>query len=465
MHILEYIPNISSPLVRSNSSSYSYAEILSRIEKRTKSLEMLKVHKTSIFSKNSIDEIILILSLLSLDKTIVLHNTRLNYQNWLQQKKLSNTFVAFSDNSCDLNKLGFNKVFSHKDSELVYKSEIDSDEVSSKELEAKKEDIIIFTSGSTGLGKGVRLSLENFFTNAKASNKVNKLEQGDCWLASLPFYHVGGLCIVFRCLEAGASFFLLDKFSASNIYNALKDNPEITHVSLVPSVLKELLENKDAISLLKKLKLILIGGAPTEKRVLERIIELKLPVRTSYGMSETCSHVTFLREALNQENSSTVGQALDSAELKLSEYGELLVKSKSLFLGYLGRENTPEWFHTGDLASIDSSGRFKIIGRADRTIISGGENINPKEIEDLALEVKGVEKSAVISKEDSRWGQVPILFMEVEQGFKIEELNNIFLLKLAKYKIPKEIKIIKKIPLTGIGKIDYKLLESSYPIL
>ncbi len=448
----------NSIFICDSSSKLSQIKIQEKVDRLSAELAKLKEIKISIFLNNSIEFIVLLLAIIKVNKTAVIYNTRLKPSAWKEQRKLLNSNIVFTDSLNDsvkynLKSVGFNKVY-------TLDSFVNRDQlilVQNAE-QSKKEDVVIFTSGSTGVGKGARLSLDNFLIHAEASNRLNSLEKGDCWLASLPFYHVGGLCILFRCLKAGASCFIIEKFSAEVICETLSNNPEITHVSLVPSVLKKLLENQDAIKRLKRLKLILVGGAPTDKRVLKKIIELELPVRTSYGMTETCSHISFLEQKLTEDNSHTSGKLLSGVEVDFNNRQELLVKSKSLFLGYVGEEARQEWFNTGDLAKIDSKGRLEILGRSDRTIISGGENINPLEIENLALQNMNIEKAVVVAIQDDKWGSVPALAIELGSNFSDFEMSSLELLfrdNLAKYKIPKFIKVIKEIPSTSLGKIDY----------
>lgn len=405
--------------------------------------------RVSVLSKNNLEMVILFFALQRLGVSVVLHNTRLTVGDWRGQAELASVGCGFV--SAEFKEIApFERVYLLP--ELDFGADFDL--ADSPVVDCEKESVVIFTSGSTGVGKGVRLSLRNLISNAQASNQVNDLAIGDTWLASLPFFHVGGLCILFRTILAGASSLVTELHNANETFLRLG---EVSHVSLVPPVLEEILEIKGGYEKIKRLKNILLGGSPSDDKLLEKITQL--PIRTSYGMSETSSHISILdkNETYQIQDLQTSGKLLNGVEVKISSEGEICLRGPSIFKGYLGQDDRKidQWFFTGDLGCIDSKGRLIIEGRKDRTIISGGENINPKQIEDLVLAISGVKQAAVIGVADMKWGARPYLFVVVEKGFLLSSLTKVLMQKLPKYKVPDKIISLNALPKTAIGKIDY----------
>lgn len=427
--------------------SFSELELLvGGVAKKLSALELGQ--RVSVVSGNSLEMIVLLFALQRLGVSVVLHNIRLKPEDWKEQAQLAGVCAAFVAEEFKGQGV-FEREFSVPELglEVAFEPQVD----------LEKEAFVIFTSGSTGLGKGVRLSLANLISNAEASNLVNELSEGDSWLASLPFFHVGGLCIVFRTLLAGASSLIAE---AKDTYQLLD---KVSHVSLVPTVLEDILRREGGYEKLRKLKNILFGGAPSNLRLLEKIKEL--PVRTSYGMTETSSHICMLekKSVYVVDDLKTSGNLLKGVEAKISIEGEICLKGPSIFKGYLGKDERvlDDWFLTGDLGSIDFNGRLIVEGRKDRTIISGGENINPKQIEDIALSCEGVKEIVVVGVDDPKWGSRPVAYVVIDEGFDLSILNTLFERSLPKFKIPDKIIKISSMPKTAIGKVDYKTLSNN----
>ncbi len=273
--------------------------------------------------------------------------------------------------------------------------------------------LLLFTSGSSGSPKLVSISHKSFLASAKSANAACDLQAGDGWLLSLPMHHVSGLSIVFRCLLAGANIIFDNK------------DPTITHVSCVPAQLYR------AWPIYPKLRCVLLGGGPIHD------VPFQLPCLVSYGMTETASLF------LTGKTPNSL-QPLPGKEAKLSPEGELLVRGDSLFEGYWdGQEmRTPfdadGWFATKDLARFDPILGFTIVGRKDNQFISGGENIQPEEIEAELRKLPGVLDALVGPRPHERFGMRPIAFLTMREGFSIDDAAMQLLLaeRLPKVKIP-----------------------------
>jgi o-succinylbenzoate---CoA ligase len=250
---------------------------------------------------------------------------------------------------------------------------------------------LLFTSGSMGKPKIVSLSLQSFLASAKAMNSACDLKPGDGWLLSLPLHHVAGLSIVFRCLTAGANLLFEEK------------DRSITHLSYVTAQLYK------SWPIYPKLRCLLLGGGPIHE------IPERLPCYVSYGMTETASTVLLGR-------TPNALRPLSGKEVKLAPDGELLVRGDSLFNGYWNGEtielplDAQKWFATKDLATFDPKLGFAIVGRKDNQFISGGENIQPEEIEQALLQLPGVVEAIVGPRKHDRFGMRPIALIKMNQG-------------------------------------------------
>jgi O-succinylbenzoic acid--CoA ligase len=352
---------------------------------------------------------------------------------------------------------------------------VPADETIPRDIDTEWEMTVTFTSGSSGKPKGVILTYVNHYFNALGSNENIPLQSGDCWLLSLPLYHVGGISILFRSALAGSSAHIMRRFDAAAA-NVLIDSGVVTHLSLVPTMLTTLLQHRDYRPLPATFKAILLGGAPVPTSLIERARELKLLLLTSYGLTETGSQVCTLGPQDSPEKLNTSGRPLKYRELRILDVnglhasadavGEIAVRGEVLFKGYLGGEilDPDSWFHTGDMGTLDSDGYLTVCGRKDDMLISGGENIFPREIEAQVESFPGVLDCAVIGVPDTKWGERPVLFVETAASAdcNLDELKRHLRERLARMKVPDTIIVTDKLPRIGIGKIDKARLMDLY---
>lgn len=269
------------------------------------------------------------------------------------------------------------------------------------------QSLLLYTSGSTAAPKVAILSLDNLITNAKSAIDAVDLKPQDQWKLSLPTYHVGGIGILMRCILARATI-------------VLDDSPDITHLSYVPTQLYR------ATPIYKKLKCLLLGGAPISS------YPEHLPIHTTYGLTEMASIVTI------------DGKVLPDRELQIAEDGEILVKGPSLFQGYFGEKAQMGWFHTKDLGKW-VNGKLEILGRKDWMFISGGENIQPEEIEKELLTFPEVLEAAVVGVDDPEWGKRPVAALS-GKPFSLEEMRSRLEKRLPKFKIPIALFFLDELP-------------------
>lgn len=278
--------------------------------------------------------------------------------------------------------------------------------------------VILFTSGSTAQPKPACLSLGNLVWSARGSNANLPLTPANRWLLSLPLYHVGGLGIVMRCLLAGAA-----------VVQPAPDTPlaatiakhAITHISLVPTQLHRVLQ-ATAGSTLDTLQAVLLGGGALPPTLIDAAVDVGLPVHTTYGMTEMASQVTTTPPGASRAQLRTAGPVLPYRELRIAPDGEILLRGATLFQGYVTPQGldlplTAEgWFATGDLGQLDAGGNLYVQGRKDNLIISGGENIQPEEVEATLRRLPGVAQAVVVGVPDATYGARPVAFVAVEPG-------------------------------------------------
>jgi o-succinylbenzoate---CoA ligase len=293
---------------------------------------------------------------------------------------------------------------------------------------------IIFTSGSTGVPKAALHTFGNHYYNALGSNANITLRPGDRWLHSLPLYHVGGLSILFRCLLAKATVALPEP--GDPLGEAIA-GPAATHVSLVSTQLSRLLrEDAD----LGGLEAVLMGGGPVPPSLVDEALARGLPLHTSYGLTEMASQVTTTPPDASIEELRTAGRVLPNREVSISERGEIMVRGETLFAGYVEGEELDRpldqegWFHTGDLGELGEDGYLRVGGRIDNLFISGGENVQPEEIEEALCRLEGVDEAVVVPVPDEEFGARPVAFVRTDGG--VRDLSGELESVLPRFKIP-----------------------------
>jgi o-succinylbenzoate---CoA ligase len=294
---------------------------------------------------------------------------------------------------------------------------------------------IIFTSGSTGVPKAALHTFGNHYHSAIGSNANITLRPGDRWLHSLPLYHVGGLSILFRCLLAGATVAL--PRHGTPLGEAIAGFGA-THVSLVSTQLLRLLrEDAD----LTALGAVLMGGGAVSASLVDEAVVRGLPIYTSYGLTEMASQVTATPPGASPEALRTAGRVLPGREVSISEMGEILVRGETLFAGYVedGKTDRPldadGWFHTGDLGKLDEDGHLRVLGRKDNLFISGGENMQPEEIEVAICRLDGIDEAVVVPVPDPEFGKRPVAFVKID-GDEPGDLRSRLERVLPRFKIP-----------------------------
>lgn len=283
---------------------------------------------------------------------------------------------------------------------------------------------LLYTSGSNGAPKIACHSLENYEYSARGTNECLQLSEEDRWLLSLPLFHVGGIAILFRCALAGATIVLSDL----SLLDAILIH-RVTHLSLVPTQLYRLMQEEETRvrQAASQLKSVLIGGAPIPQDLLAKALKFGFQLNPTYGLTEMTSQVTM----------EPFSNPLPYREMKIASDGEIFVRGKTLFLGYLNAPPQEGWFATRDLGRITETGKFEVIGRKDNLFISGGENIQPEEIERAILNLPGIVEAIVVAKPDPEFGARPVAFIADETGrITLESIQEQLKGTLPSFKLP-----------------------------
>lgn len=272
---------------------------------------------------------------------------------------------------------------------------------------------IIHTSASTGVAKAAVHSLANHWYSALGSNENIPFGRGDCWLLSLPLFHIGGYALLFRSLVSGGAVAV--GHPEESITLSMQRFP-VTHLSVVPTQLYRLLADPQSTLQLRRLKAVLLGGSPAPKSLIDNAIRHNVPLYLSYGSTEMSTQIATSAGPIRSLMPSS-GQILPYREIKSSEDGELLVKGPCLFMGYLRhggihpQTDGDGWFHTADIGSVEEDGTVTVLGRKDNMFISGGENIHPEEIEKALMMIDGIGEALVVPVPDREYGQRPAAFI------------------------------------------------------
>lgn len=311
------------------------------------------------------------------------------------------------------------------------------------------------TSGTTGEPKPVRLTVANVSAAVAVSERRLGNDAGDRWLLTLPLHHVGGLSVLWRSAAAGGAVMLQTPFDAEATA-AMLDAGEVTVASLVPTMLTRVLDIHPGPY--RRVRAVLVGGAPASPELLERALDAGLPVLATYGSTETCSQIATVAPGEQGEAMGTVGRPLDGLTVAIDalpgETGEILVSGDAVSPGY-GMENPRTGpLHTGDLGRFDAAGRLVVVGRAGTVIRTGGEDVVPERVEEMLVDGRSVVAAVVVGIPDAEWGEVVTAVVVPGDGHDRAADEARLRLALAPHEIPRRWVVVDALPLLENGKID-----------
>jgi o-succinylbenzoate---CoA ligase len=283
--------------------------------------------------------------------------------------------------------------------------------------------LLVHTSGTTAAPRPVELSFGNVQANALGSAVALGLDPDERWLCPLPLSHVGGLMVLLRSAIYGTRA-VLDR-----AVRATAD--DITVVSLVPTHLRRLLDSDARPG--ARLRVVLLGGAAATPDLLEEARAAGWPVRATYGLTQACSQV------------AVDGRPLPGLAITLADDGEILVEGPTVAGGGVLR--------TGDLGRFTGDGRLEIVGRKSDTIVTGGENVAPAEVEAALLAHPAVADAGVFGRPDPQWGEAVTASVVLRAPADPQELREWVAGRLARFKVPKSVELAEALPRNASGKL------------
>lgn len=360
-------------------------------------------------------------------------------------------------------------------------------------LNKADEAVIIYTSGTTGKPKGCLLTHGNLIANARQITEWLDFNESDRLLTVMPLFHMNAVAVTtLAALYAGASTVVAAKFSASRFWRIIEDY-EITSFGSVATMLSMLLQreklrttndesrDEQAVTVQNQkskparrkpdsLRFAMCGSAPVPAEVLRRFEEtFGCLVVEGYGLSESTCRSTFNPPDASRRPGSCgkpIGNEMkifdeDDREVAGGEFGEIVLRGENVFKGYFkneaatGKAFQNGWFHTGDIGYKDADGFFYIADRKSDMIIRGGENIYPREIDEVLYAHPAIEAAAVIGVANELYGEAVAAFVVLKPGEAVgtEDLTDFCKERLADYKCPETFHFVREIPKGATGKL------------
>lgn len=350
---------------------------------------------------------------------------------------------------------------------------------------------IVYTSGTTGRPKGAMLSHHNLIVDAHWVAAWNRLQENDRAMCVMPLFHVNGQIVtVMTPLYHGGSVVIPYRFSVSRFFSLIAEY-EVTYVGTVATMLSMLLNRVNLREISdNKLRIVFCGSAPVPVKVQSEFEKtFRVPVIEGYGMTETTCRATFnplpppeaLKLGINDgyRKLGSVGLPLGN-EMKVVDLknnplgphavGEIVIRGENIMKGYYKNPQATaeafsgDWFHSGDLGYYDEDGYFYLVDRKRDLIIRGGENIYPREIEEVLYKHPAVKDAACIGIPDELYGEevAAVVVFKDRQKATAEELLSFCRQSLADFKCPKEVRIVAEIPKSSSGKLLRRELRAQW---
>jgi long-chain acyl-CoA synthetase len=339
-------------------------------------------------------------------------------------------------------------------------------------VECEGDDVatLLYTGGTTGVPKGAMITHKNLLYSAYTICYYERTVPEDVGLCFMPMTHVFGQCHIMNSIFYGcATLVLLKGFDMDGVLASVLEN-KITRFYAVPTIYIRFLNNPESKKYLKTLSYVFSAATSMPEEVVRQWHEgYRLPIHESYGMTESASITTFNHRYRHKVGS--VGVPAGVSEIRLvdgqdeevgpGETGEIVIRSPNIMKGYF---NQPEetahalrngWFHSGDVGRFDEEGYLYIVDRIKDVIITGGENVFPREVEEVLYAHDAVNECAVVGWPHPEFGEAVTAFVTLKEAKIADEEEMIRFCKerLARYKVPKKIHFIKELPKSPQGKI------------
>jgi fatty-acyl-CoA synthase len=320
--------------------------------------------------------------------------------------------------------------------------------------------LLIYTSGTTGKPKGALLTHANCFWTNLSFDLATGLTGDDVVLQVLPQFHCGGWNVQpLLAWWKGARVVIERGFDAVQALELIEQRRVTTMMGVPANYLFMTQEPRFAGTDLSSLRLAVVGGAPMPVPLLDRWAARGVEIVQGYGLTEAAPNVLCLPPEDARRKAGSAGRPYPYVECRLTEEGELLVRGPNVFAGYWRNPEATAaafrngWLATGDLAERDEEGDYRIRGRLKDLVVSGGENVYPAEIEAVLHDHPNVAEAAVIGVPDERWGEVCAAFVVLRAPAAEEELLGYCRERLARFKVPKSVHVVDRLPRNSLGKV------------
>jgi fatty-acyl-CoA synthase len=328
------------------------------------------------------------------------------------------------------------------------------------EVEGDDPLFLIYTSGTTGKPKGALLTHANCFWTNLSLDRIAGVSGDDVVLQVLPQFHVGGWNVQpLLAWWKGATVVLERSFDPARALALIERKRVTTTMGVPANYLFMAREPAFATTDLSSLRTAIVGGAPMPEALLETWQERGVAIVQGYGLTEAAPNVLCLPPEDAVRKAGCAGKPYPYVDVKLGEGGELLVRGPNVFPGYWRNPEATTaafrdgWLATGDVATVDEEGFYRISGRLKEMYISGGENVYPAEVEAVLHEHPAVREAAVVGVADERWGESGLAFVVLAGEATAEELLAHCHARLAAFKVPREVRFLDELPRSGMGKV------------
>lgn len=335
---------------------------------------------------------------------------------------------------------------------------------------------ILYTSGTTGFPKGAIYSWKMLIWNSFNTAISLILNTESRTINCMPPFHTGGWNVLLTpFLHHGAYTCLMKKFDASRALQLLEEK-KATIFMAVPTMLKMIADQPDFSKAdFGPLMYLIVGGEPMPIPLIETWDHQGVPVRQGYGLTEVGPNLFSLHQDDAMTKKGSIGRSNfyvqtrivddEGNNLPSNAPGELLLKGPMVTPGYWRNEEatkkniTDGWFHTGDIVREDDDHYFYVVDRIKNMFISGGENVYPAEVERILVTHPDIAACAVIGVPDERWGEVGFAFIQGKKpNLDLASVEDYCRSQLAKFKVPKQFRLVEEIPKNDTGKVDKRLL-------
>jgi fatty-acyl-CoA synthase len=338
--------------------------------------------------------------------------------------------------------------------------------------------LIVYTSGTTGRAKGAVITHEQLIWASFTISQTVDTRFGDMHLLVAPMFHVGGLSFMVHCIHNNATLVPVPSWNAARVLELI-ETFGINHFFAVPTMLKDLADHfGNQADEMRSLRWIMSGAAPLSDALVRRYAEVGIPLLQSYGATETCGPALCVDAEHVNAKGRTIGMPFFHTQMRLvaddgndatpGQSGEIYLRAPHIFSGYWENRSATEaafedgWFRSGDVAYRDQEGFVHLVDRKNDLIISGGENVYPREVEAALEGCPGVLEVAVVGLPDPKWGEIVCAAIVPVVGTRPTRESVVAYCagRLARYKVPARVVLQDELPKNAIGKVQREVLRT-----